>query len=271
MRANAIPRSTLEALRRNLVARQRALFDNVDGVEEDLRAIEESREAEIETRGQQEAMDRLLDRIRERDRHALEEIYRALAKIPTGAFGTCEGCGEPIPRARLEAIPESRYCVDCATERELAPAASSRPFEPGAHRAVPEEYRDLDDDELAEAVRERLQVHGDPDLDAVGVRCHGRVVRLFGTIPGEPQRQVLRQIITDGMGLEVIDRLRPAGIERELGGETEREAEEEGPPTEERIAAGRGMQPLRPERPGVPEDEGEPPETPPVDPIAEKE
>jgi len=268
MTENTLSTKTLDDLRRVLLARQRALFDEVDGVEADLRAIEESTEAELETRGQQETMDGLLDRIRERDRHALAEIHRALVKIAAGRYGICERCSAPIGIARLEAVPETRLCVDCAAERERERPAVERPFEPGAHRSVPEEYRELDDAELAEAVHERIRAHGDPDLLEVRIRCHGGVVRLSGTIPGEPQRQVLRQIISDGMGLDVIDRLGVAG--RELRGESEPEPEEDRN-LEERIPAGRGMKPLGVERPVVPEDEGEPPETPAEDPLPEEE
>ena len=35
--------------------------------------------------------------------------------IENGTYGVCEGEGEPIPKARLEAIPWARYCVNCAT------------------------------------------------------------------------------------------------------------------------------------------------------------
>ena len=40
---------------------------------------------------------------------------------------------------------------------------------------------------------------------------------------------------------------------------------------EERIASGRGMRPLSPERWSVPDDEGEPPESAPDSPVPEKE
>lgn len=46
-------------------------------------------------------------------RAAVEEIDRALAKITTGTYGICERCGKPIPRVRLEAIPQASLCVDC--------------------------------------------------------------------------------------------------------------------------------------------------------------
>ena len=29
-------------------------------------------------------------------------------------FGLCLDCGDPIPMARLQAMPETRLCVDCA-------------------------------------------------------------------------------------------------------------------------------------------------------------
>lgn len=30
--------------------------------------------------------------------------------------GYCDGCGEQIPIARLEAVPTTRYCVRCASQ-----------------------------------------------------------------------------------------------------------------------------------------------------------
>ncbi|HUB70548.1 MAG TPA: TraR/DksA C4-type zinc finger protein [Acidimicrobiales bacterium] len=44
---------------------------------------------------------------------AIEEIDAALAKLEAGTYGYCESCGNPIPRARLEALPHARLCVSC--------------------------------------------------------------------------------------------------------------------------------------------------------------
>jgi DnaK suppressor protein len=44
---------------------------------------------------------------------AVEEIDAALLKIAAGSYGSCESCGSPIPRARLEALPHARLCVSC--------------------------------------------------------------------------------------------------------------------------------------------------------------
>lgn len=36
-----------------------------------------------------------------------------MAKKPT-TKRNCSGCGKPIPQARLQAIPDTVYCVKCA-------------------------------------------------------------------------------------------------------------------------------------------------------------
>ena len=54
----------------------------------------------------------------ESERKLLWEIDRALIKIREGNYGICEGTGEPINQARLEAKPEARYCVEFARKIE---------------------------------------------------------------------------------------------------------------------------------------------------------
>jgi DnaK suppressor protein len=44
---------------------------------------------------------------------AIEEIDAALEKIAEGTYGYCESCGNPVPKARLEALPHARLCVSC--------------------------------------------------------------------------------------------------------------------------------------------------------------
>src|SRR5712691_12717785 len=44
----------------------------------------------------------------------LKEINAALDRIELGTFGRCEECQKAIPKPRLQALPFTRYCVDCA-------------------------------------------------------------------------------------------------------------------------------------------------------------
>jgi RNA polymerase-binding transcription factor DksA len=48
------------------------------------------------------------------EEQALDEIAGALDRLDQGAFGRCEECQKDIPRARLQAIPYTRHCVECA-------------------------------------------------------------------------------------------------------------------------------------------------------------
>lgn len=48
------------------------------------------------------------------ERKLLREIDNALGRIEKKTYGICEGTGKPIPKARLEAQPWARYCVEYA-------------------------------------------------------------------------------------------------------------------------------------------------------------
>lgn len=51
----------------------------------------------------------------------LDAIRRALEKIDEGTYGYSDDSGEPIGRARLEAVPEACHTVDEEAERESRP------------------------------------------------------------------------------------------------------------------------------------------------------
>jgi DnaK suppressor protein len=48
------------------------------------------------------------------ERKLLREIDDALERIEQGTYGICEGTGKQIPKARLEAQPWARYCIEYA-------------------------------------------------------------------------------------------------------------------------------------------------------------
>jgi DnaK suppressor protein len=53
------------------------------------------------------------------ERNLLHEVNDALQRIEEGTYGICEGAGEPIAKARLEASPWARYCLTCAGKLEM--------------------------------------------------------------------------------------------------------------------------------------------------------
>ncbi|MEU2281480.1 TraR/DksA C4-type zinc finger protein [Streptomyces sp. NPDC013178] len=59
------------------------------------------------------ADDHLLSAQRTAMERVLKEIEEAFARVMDGTYGTCLGCGKPVPAERLEILPYTRYCVGC--------------------------------------------------------------------------------------------------------------------------------------------------------------
>jgi RNA polymerase-binding transcription factor DksA len=60
------------------------------------------------------------------DQDAVFEIEEALKRIERKTYGVCELTGKPIPRARLEAIPWTRFTVEAQAQLEREGALKSR-------------------------------------------------------------------------------------------------------------------------------------------------
>jgi len=112
----------INELRKKLLAQRRELFRAVAQIEEELLWLETDVESEMVERAQDETCIRLLARLDDRQKAEIEDIDRAFARIANGTYGRCEGCGQPIPRARLEALPAAATCLPCARAREKGPA-----------------------------------------------------------------------------------------------------------------------------------------------------
>jgi RNA polymerase-binding transcription factor DksA len=92
------------------------LFLEVAKTEEDLRWLQSDIESEVEERGQEETMVRLLDRLDGRAKDQIEAIDRALFKLGSEQYARCERCGKAIPQSRLEAVPR-QPCVGLASRQ----------------------------------------------------------------------------------------------------------------------------------------------------------
>ena len=112
----------IKELRRKLLAQRRELFRAVAQIEEELLWLETDVESEMVERAQDETFIRLLARLDDQQKAEIEEIDRALARIANGNYGRCEVCDQPIPPARLEALPAAAACLPCARAGEKAPA-----------------------------------------------------------------------------------------------------------------------------------------------------
>jgi DnaK suppressor protein len=105
----------LEAVERELRARDAALRERLAAL---ARPPERGAELGFGKRigdGTTEAVSRLNDVAVGSSLEASEaRITRALAKLAEGSYGLCDGCGNAIAAARLQAAPESVLCIECA-------------------------------------------------------------------------------------------------------------------------------------------------------------
>lgn len=53
-----------------------------------------------------------------REGRYLSYLDQALERIEEGTYGRCDKCGEPIAKARLEAVPTAKLCVACKSKKE---------------------------------------------------------------------------------------------------------------------------------------------------------
>ena len=60
------------------------------------------------------------------DQDAVYEIEEALKRIQRNTYGICELTGKPIPKARLEAIPWTRFTVEAQAQLEREGALRQR-------------------------------------------------------------------------------------------------------------------------------------------------
>ncbi len=95
----------------------RAQFLRVrDGLEEDQRSLAEAEEDFTEHDSgdmSQSVFTREMDAtVQEQVGRRLQHVERALQKIEEGTYGLSDESGEPIPKGRLEAVPEATRTVE---------------------------------------------------------------------------------------------------------------------------------------------------------------
>ena len=108
----------VDDIRKRLLTQRRDLFRQAAQTEEELLWFQSDIESEVEERGQEESMVRLLDRLDGRAKAEIEAIDRALFKLGTEQFGRCERCGKAISQPRLDALPAAALCMACEQARE---------------------------------------------------------------------------------------------------------------------------------------------------------
>ena len=122
--ARTLAKSTQDRFRRRLEDEQKRLVEMIRDIEaerEEVRLTETSSDRSPDPNTAEGGslafeMEKELS-ILENTRDILAKVEDALTRIDEGTYGICDVCGESIPVARLEALPYTKMCVNCASAR----------------------------------------------------------------------------------------------------------------------------------------------------------
>ena len=111
----ALSTTDLEAIRIAMEAELTTHGDRVDRISDHLRAPVQK---DWEEAAQERENDEVLEHLSDEGRRRVALLRAALRRMHDGSYGRCVSCDAAIAAARLRAVPETPWCVDCASERE---------------------------------------------------------------------------------------------------------------------------------------------------------
>lgn len=94
-----------------LKARRAELTQDLEEIED---ALDDPAPKDWEDRAVERQGDEVLEALGTHDRQELRRIDAALARAEAGDYGICQKCGDEISEARLDAVPDTPFCADCA-------------------------------------------------------------------------------------------------------------------------------------------------------------
>lgn len=105
----------LEHFKKMLIALKNDDTQRVNAIDKDIR------HEELSSNWTEQATEREDDEVLESLGNAAEQelimIDSALKRIDSGDYFSCSICGEDIPPARLELLPFTTHCVNCADKK----------------------------------------------------------------------------------------------------------------------------------------------------------
>jgi DnaK suppressor protein len=108
----------LEQFKKRLETRQQELRRLVSRNVQDGRAADEQAAQDIADKAANSYTKEFLFHQSHNDRQLLQLVEEALSRIREGSYGECVNCGNELNAKRLEAVPWTRYCINCQEKVE---------------------------------------------------------------------------------------------------------------------------------------------------------
>ena len=121
----------IERMREVLIKRRDALRKALAGDLSSLKELNDHTTGDEVDAALDAAQNEISSQLAEVESRELANIENALERIREGQFGMCEGCGNNIRVARLQALPYATYCIECQRELEKTGEVAGAPVDWG--------------------------------------------------------------------------------------------------------------------------------------------
>ena len=102
--------------RKILLDMKNEVSDRINAIDRDIR--HEGMTADWSEQASERENDEVLESLGNSSEQELAMIKFALLRIDEGNYFLCSNCGEDIPSARLDLLPFTAHCVNCAEKNE---------------------------------------------------------------------------------------------------------------------------------------------------------
>ena len=106
----------LEHFKQKLTTLKNEISQRIESIDKDIK--HEGMSADWTEQATERENDEVLESLGNASEQELAMINQALLRIDSGEYFSCGTCREAIPEARLESLPFTTQCVNCAEKLE---------------------------------------------------------------------------------------------------------------------------------------------------------
>ena len=106
----------LEYFKQKLTTLKAEISQRINAIDKDIK--HEDMSSDWTEQATERENDEVLESLGNASEQELAMINQALQRIDSGDYFSCSACGENIPEPRLQSLPFTTHCVNCAEKLE---------------------------------------------------------------------------------------------------------------------------------------------------------
>ena len=92
------------------------MTSRIHAINKDVHHRDQPVEKDFSEQATQAENDEVLNALDNEAKIIVQQIDKALLSIRENVYGTCNKCGNPIAKERLDAVPYVTWCIECAEQ-----------------------------------------------------------------------------------------------------------------------------------------------------------